>query len=268
MLLRNPQGVQPLVDQLTFVSWEDDPKVGLMGMISNDWAVLGIHNDGSERGLSRAIDESTAAGTGFGVLSYAYKPGAVTGSAEIIDENPTIDYIKWPDRVVKDNGVVIERNTGKVAMGHVLMVDIRQDDIVALRVTREKAALRIDEQGRGQEPKATTVNIAYRTDEHKAIFETRYFKVTKDGELVELDVRRFVEDSKIVGDLDEGTKIQLGEGKPEEIQDAQDRVPNEDGTPASESPAPAETGDTETGNTEGGNTEGAGDTETGDTETA
>lgn len=241
LLLRNPQGVQPLVDQLTFVSWEDDPKVGLMGMISNDWAVLGIHNDGSERGLSRAIDESTAAGTGFGVLSYAYKPGAVTGSAEIIDENPTIEYIKWPDRVVKKNGVVIERNTGKVAMGHVLMVDIRQDDVVALRVTREKAALRIDEQGRGQDPKATTVNIAYRTDEHKAIFETRYFKVTKDGELVELDVRRFVDDAKIVGDLDAGTKIQLGEGKPQEIQDAQNLVPSEGNTPAD--PGAADTGD-------------------------
>lgn len=247
LLIRNPQGVQPLVDQLTFVSWEDDPKVGLLGMISNDWAVLGIHNDGSERGLSRAIDESTAAGTGFGVLSYAYKPGAVTGSAEIIDENPTIDYIKWPDRVVKENGVVIERNTGKVAMGHILMVDIRQDDIVALRVTREKAALRIDEQGRGQDPKATTVNIAYRTDEHKAIFETRYFKVTNEGELVELDVRRFVNDSEIVGDLDAGTKIQLGGGKPQEIQDAQNLVPNEDGTVNDTVDTP-DTGDTvETG---------------------
>lgn len=230
LLLRNPQGVQPLVDQLTFVSWEDDPKVGLLGMISNEWAVLGIHNDGSERGLSRAIEESTAAGTGFGVISYAYKPGAVTGSAEIIDENPTIDYIKWPDRVVKENGVVIERNTGKVAMGHILMVDQRQDDIIALRVTREKAALRIDEQGRGQDPKATTVNIAYRTDEHKAIFETRLFKVTNEGELVELDVRRFVDNSEIAGSLEDGTKIQLGGGKPQEIQDAQNLVPNENGT--------------------------------------
>lgn len=242
-LRRNPKGVQPLVDQLTFVSWEDDPKVGLMGMISNDWSVLGIHNDGSERGLTRNIDQSTASGVGFGVLSYSYKQGDITGSVEIIDENATIEHIKYPDRVVK-NGVTIERATNRTAMGHVLMVDIRQDDVVALRVTREKASLTISEQGRGQDPKPTTVNIAYRPDEYQAVFETRYFKVNKDGELVEIDVRRFVDDAEIVGDIDEGTKIQLGEGKPEEIQAAQDLVPNEDGTPRA--PAGDTAGDTET----------------------
>lgn len=234
--LRDPSGVQPLEDQLVFVSKADDPKVGYKGLIGPDWEVLGILNDDSEVGLTRTIDESTAAGTGFGVISYQYKPGAVTGSAEVIDDNEIVEYIEWPDTAVID-GTTIEKHTGKVAMLHVLTVYVRQDGLVDLRVTREKATARIDEQGRGPAVKAKTVNFGYRPDKHKAVFERRRFKI-EEGKLVELDVRRFVKDADIKTTAGKDS-YQIGEGTPVE-----DPKPASGGTEAaSRTVTPARSGD-------------------------
>lgn len=209
--LRDPAGVQPLEDQLVFVSRADDPKVGYKGLIGPDWEVIGILNDDSEVGLTRTIDESTAAGTGFGVISYQYKAGAVTGQVEVLDENEVLDYIKWPESEVKD-GTRIVVNSNKVAMLHVLTVNVNQDGTVSLRATREKATARVDEQGRGSAPKATTVTFGYRPDKQRAVFEERRFKI-EEGKLVELDVRRFVKDADITKTAGKDT-YQLGEGKP------------------------------------------------------
>lgn len=219
--VRQPGGVQHLEDQMLFISRADDPKVGFRGLIGPDWNVLGINNQGSDVGLTRTIDSSSVAGTGFGVIAYNYTAGEVTGSVEIIDDNEIIRWIEWPDNVVS-NGVRIDRNTNKTAMAHVLIVNIRQDGVVELKVTRAKASLTISEQGRGQEKAAKTVDINYRSDEHRAVFETVYFKMKGDTAIM-LDPRRFVPDAEIEGA--EGDKYQIGESKPEAITEAQNGVP-------------------------------------------
>lgn len=219
--VRNPNGVQHLEDQMVFLSREDDPKVGFRGLIGPAWNVLGINNQGSDVGLTRTIDSSSVAGTGFGVIAYNYTAGEVTGSAEIIDDNEIVRWIEWPDNVVS-KGVRIDRNTNKTAMAHVLIVNIRQDGIVELKVTRAKASLTISEQGRGQEKAAKTVDINYRADAHRAVFETVYFKMKGDTAIM-LDPIRFVPDAEIKGDAKD--KYQIGESKPEAITEAQNGVP-------------------------------------------
>lgn len=219
--VRQPGGVQNLEDQAVYISYADDPKVGLRGLIGPDWRVLGINNQGSDVGLTKNIESSSVAGTGFGVIAYNYTPGEVTGSAEIIDDNETIRNIEWPDHVIS-KGVRIDRNTGKVAQAHVLIVNIRQDGIVELKVTREKAALTISEQGRGTEKAAKTVDINYRADEHRAVFESVFFKM-KGNKAIMLDPIRFVPDAEIKGDAKD--KYQIGESKPEAITEAQNGVP-------------------------------------------
>lgn len=219
--VRQPGGVQHLEDQMLFISREDDPKVGFRGLIGPAWNVLGINNQGSDVGLTRTIDSSSVAGTGFGVIAYNYTAGEVTGSVEIIDDNEIVRWIEWPDNVIS-NGVRIDRNSNKTAMAHVLIVNIRQDGIVELKVTRAKASLTISEQGRGQEKAAKTVDINYRSDEHRAVFETVYFKMKGDTAIM-LDPIRFVPDAEIKGDAKD--KYQIGESKPSAITEAQNGVP-------------------------------------------
>lgn len=219
--VRQPGGVQNLEDQMLFISREDDPKVGFRGLIGPAWNVLGINNQGSDVGLTRTIDSSSVAGTGFGVIAYNYTAGEVTGSAEIIDDNEVVRWIEWPDHVIS-NGVRIDRNTNKTARAHVLIVNIRQDGIVELKVTREKASLTISEQGRGAEKAAKTVDINYRADKHRAVFETVYFKIEGDTAIM-LDPIRFVPDAEIKGDAKD--KYQIGESKPSAITEAQNGVP-------------------------------------------
>lgn len=219
--VRNPNGVQHLEDQMLFISRADDPKVGFRGLIGPDWNVLGINNQGSDVGLTRTIDSSSVAGTGFGVIAYNYTAGEVTGSAEIIDDNEVIRWIEWPDHIIS-NGVRIDRNSNKTAQAHVLLVNIRQDGIVELKVTRAKASLTISEQGRGAEKAAKTVDINYRSDKNRAVFETVYYKIEGDT-MVQLDPIRFVPDAKIEGDA--ADQYQIGESKPSEITEAQNGVP-------------------------------------------
>lgn len=219
--VRQPGGVQHLEDQMVFISREDDPKVGFRGLIGPAWNVLGINNQGSDVGLTRTIDSSSVAGTGFGVIAYNYTAGEVTGSVEIIDDNEVVRWIEWPDHVIS-KGVRIDRNSNKTAMAHVLIVNIRQDGIVELKVTRAKASLTISEQGRGQEKAAKTVDINYRSDAKKAVFETVYFKIEGDTAIM-LDPIRFVPDAEIKGDAKD--KYQIGESKPSAITEAQNGVP-------------------------------------------
>lgn len=219
--VRNPNGVQHLEDQMLFISRADDPKVGYRGLIGPDWNVLGINNQGSDVGLTRTIDSSSVAGTGFGVIAYNYTAGEVTGSAEIIDDNEVVRWIEWPDHVIS-KGVRIDRNSNKTAQAHVLMVNIRQDGIVELKATRAKASLTVSEQGRGTEKAAKTVDINYRADENRAVFETVYFKIEGDTAIM-LDPIRFVPDAEIEGDA--ADKYQIGESKPSEITEAQNGVP-------------------------------------------
>lgn len=225
--LRIPGGVQALEDQMTYISVAEDPKVGFKGLIGPEWKILGINNQGSAQGLTRNVERSSVSGTGLGVVSYAHTPGDVTGQAEIIDENDVIRWIQWPDTVRVD-GVDIKRHTGKAAEAHVLRVNIRQDGIIELEVTRVKAFLTISEQGRGAEAGPKTVDIAYRADEHKAVFESVFFKVEGDV-AVQINPKRFVADSEIKTKA-QGKDYQIGERDPEEaagVADARGRVGEE-----------------------------------------
>ena len=172
-------------------------------------------------GLTRTVESSSAAGTGFGVIAYNYTAGEVTGSVEILDDNEVVRWIEWADNVVS-KGVRIDRNTNKTAMAHVLIVNIRQDGIVELKATRAKASLTISEQGRGAEKAGKTVDINYRADKHRAVFETVYYKIEGDT-MVQLDPIRFVPDAEIKGDAKD--KYQIGESKPSAITQAQNGVP-------------------------------------------
>ncbi|MCS5479835.1 hypothetical protein NYP18_09200 [Corynebacterium sp. YIM 101645] len=214
-LKRNPEWVSALEDSEVFVSFEDEPKIGLMGLMGAEWHTLGIQTDDGTVGLTRALDESTVNGMGFGVVARSFTPGAVSSTVDILEENAVTRHLAWPDNVVV-NGVVIKRHTPRAARAHVAVVRKRENGVVSIEVSRYKAHITIPEQGRGREAAGRTVNIGYEIGPDKDVLEERFFKV-EGGDVVELDPKIFVEDATITGDVAAGTAIQLGGAEGEEI---------------------------------------------------
>lgn len=205
-LKRNPAWIADLEDRETFISFAEDPKIGMSGLFGDDWHTIGIETDDSTAALSRELTESTTAGAGYGVVSRSYKPGALGSSVDALEENPVVDYIEWPDTARSSDGKVLgRRHSSKIARAHVARVTVRNDGIVKIQVTRVKAYLTIAERPRGDAAAGKTVTITYVPDADKFVFEDRYFKV-EGGEAVEFTPKRFAADTAITST----EKIQIG----------------------------------------------------------
>lgn len=204
-LKRNPAWIADLEDRELFISFAEDPKIGLMGLFGDDWHTAGIETDEGTFSLTREVTESTTAGAGYGVVSRSYKPGAVTSTVDLLEDNEIVDHIQWPDTAVSPDGVRGRRHSSKVAKAHVARVHVKNDGTVEISVTREKAFLTIPERARADAAAGKTLNVAYVPDAEKFIFEDRFFKI-EGGEVVEFTPKRFVADAEIVSD----DKIQIG----------------------------------------------------------
>ena len=219
-LLRNPDWISGLEDSEVFVNFADDnPVIGKMGLLGGNWHTAGNLVEDGTVGLTRELTESPVNGAGFGVVARSFKPGAVSSTVDLLEENAVVRYIEWPDVVTKD-GVDIKRHTGKVARGHVAIVRVREKGLVSIDVSRYPAYLTIPEQGRGIDAAGKTLSIGYDIGPQKDVLETRWFK--KEGEaVVELDPKIFVDDSTITDTVADGTAVQIGgdENKEAEMDD-------------------------------------------------
>lgn len=205
----NVSDVLPLSDQEVLVSLDEDAKIGDNGLFGPEWFTVGILVDDSELAISRAIDEETINGKGRGVLARRYKPGDVTGSYEVLSRNAMTDYIAFPDAVVKNN-VRLERHTGKVAKLKTAFVDIREDGVIDVRVSRIPASHRIETLGRNETPAGASVSVGFSPDEDKVVFEKVSFKVEADGTLTDISPKVIVPQAEIEENQD---NYQVGEGK-------------------------------------------------------
>lgn len=210
-LNRNPAWISDLEDRETFISFADDPKIGLYGLFGNDWHTLGIETDDGNWSLSRELTESTTNGAGYGVVSRSHKPGNLSATIDALEENEVVDYIKWPDTLSSNDGQVYgRRHSSKVARAHVARVHVKNKGSVEISVTRVKAYLTAPERARGDAAAGTTINIGYEPDADKIVFEDRFFRINEGGEVVEFTPKRFVPDAEITGDVEEGTARKIG----------------------------------------------------------
>lgn len=202
--------VLPLADQEVLVSLDPDAKVGDNGLFGPEWHTVGILVDDSELAISRGIDEETINGKGRGVVARRYKAGDVTGQYEVLSRNEMTDFIAFPDAVVSGN-VRLERHTSKVASLMTAYVDIREDGVVDVRVTRIPATHRIETLGRNESPAGATVTVGFRPDADKVVFEKVSFRVNEDGTMTEITPKVIVAQSTIAEHPD---NYQVGEGDP------------------------------------------------------
>lgn len=201
--------VLPLADQEVLVSLDPDAKVGDNGLFGPEWHTVGILVDDSELAISRGIDEETINGKGRGVLARRYKAGDVTGQYEVLSRNEMTDYIAFPDAVVSGN-VRLERHTSKVARLMTAFVDVREDGVVDVRVTRIPATHRIETLGRNETPAGATVTVGFRPDDDKVVFEKVSFRVNEDGTMTEITPKVIVAQSAIAENQD---NYQVGDGE-------------------------------------------------------
>lgn len=209
----NVSDVLPLADQEVLVSLDENATIGDNGLFGPEWFTVGILVDDSELAISRAIDEETINGKGRGVLARRYKPGDVTGAYEVLSRNAMTDYITFPDAVVKNN-IRLERHTGKVAMLKTAFVDIREDGVIDVRVSRIPAAHRIETLGRNETPAGASVAVGFRPDEDKVVFEKVSFRVEEDGTLTDISPKVIVPQADIT---DNPENYQVGEGSPDGV---------------------------------------------------
>lgn len=205
--------VLPLTDQEVLVSLDPDAKIGDNGLFGPEWHTVGILVDDSELQISRGLDEETVSGKGRGVLARRFKPGDVTGQYEVLSDNEVTDYIAFPDAVVKNN-VRLERHTSKVAMLQTAYVNVREDGVIEVRVSRIPATHRIETLGRNETPAGKTVTVGFRPDGDKVIFEKVMFKVQEDGTLVDITPKVIVPQAEITENED---NYQVGEGNPDGV---------------------------------------------------
>lgn len=210
---RNPANVQPLVDHMVMLYFDDDPKIGDLGLFPEGWVSGGVLVDDSNIDMQRTIGETNVAGAGFGIISRAYKPGELSMTYETLEDSATNRKIAWPDTVEK-NGVEILRNTARMAQAYVATVREQQDGIVSIEVTRRKANLKMENVGRGMSVEGKQVSVGLIPGPDKDVLERVWFKVEKDGTAVQLDPKIFVEQSQI---SKSGETYQAGDGTPKKL---------------------------------------------------
>ena len=138
-----------------------------------------------------------------------HQRGDVTGQYEVLSRNEMTDFIAFPDAVVSGN-VRLERHTSKVASLMTAYVDIREDGVVDVRVTRIPATHRIETLGRNESPAGATVTVGFRPDADKVVFEKVSFRVNEDGTMTEIKPKVVVAQTEIPEDPD---NYQVGSGE-------------------------------------------------------
>ena len=93
-------------------------------------------------------------------------------------------------------------------------VDIREDGVIDVRVSRIPAAHRIETLGRNETPAGASVAVGFRPDEDKVVFEKVSFKVEEDGTLTDISPKVIVPQADITENPD---NYQVGEGTPDGV---------------------------------------------------
>lgn len=192
-----------LEDREVLFATIDNPVIDIAtGTFLEGWHSGGLEPSGSTWSENREVASNTTNLTG-GQTATSYTAGAVTSTVDLIPGSPVLDWIEWPTSSVVD-GVVIREHSSRVAKAYVARVHKYADDIVHIRVSREKAALTVADRSTTTDPTARTVNIAYNNGDGEQMFEDMYYHV--DGDTVtQVTPRIFQSVADVQDQIDAGT---------------------------------------------------------------
>lgn len=175
--LRSPQNVYHATDAEILVSFSDRPdRIGLDGAFSDDWYTVGILNDGSTIDFNRTVERNKINGWGFGVVDTSAKPGEMTLTGEVLEDNDTVNRIAFPSVTEYDDieGTISAktvRHDDEVAKVYVAWVEKLSNGTTRIRCTRVPATATIENIVAGQEATGKTINFDLETDSYKRAFD-------------------------------------------------------------------------------------------------
>lgn len=192
-----------LEDREVLFAAVDNPTIDIAtGTFLEGWHSGGLEPSDSTWAESREVTSSATTLTG-GQTFTSYTAGAVTSTVDLIPGSPVLDWVEWPASAVVD-GVIIREHSNKVAKAYVARVHKYADDIVHIRVSREKADLTVADRSTATDPGARTVSIAYNNDEESQMFEDMYYHV--DGDTVtQVTPKIFKSVADVQAQIDAGT---------------------------------------------------------------
>lgn len=195
--------IRVLEDREVLFAAIDNPTIDIAtGTFLEGWHSGGLEPADSTWAENREVTSSATNLTG-GQTVTSYTAGAVTSTVDLIPGSPVLDWIEWPASSVSD-GVIIREHSNKIAKAHVARVHKYADDIVHIRVSREKADLTVADRSTTTDPTARTINIAYNNDDESQIFEDVYYHV--DGDTVtQVAPRIFKSVADVQAQIDAGT---------------------------------------------------------------
>lgn len=163
---RDPKNISPVIDGQVLVSFEEDPRIGEDGFFNEAWETVGILNDGSQISIQKAIEKNKTNGWGFGVVAVSTKPGELTASCEVLEDNPTVQKIAWPTAAES-----VLYHDGKVARCHVAFVEAREDGSMRIRATRHKAYASMEQLGYGEQVEGKQIDFDIMPGPAKDVFD-------------------------------------------------------------------------------------------------
>lgn len=193
-----------LEDREVLMNFTDAPVIDIAtGTFMEGWHSAGLEPNDSTHGETRNVDSNKTNLTG-GQTVTAYTAGDVTGSVDLIEGSPVVDYIEWPDTVAQD-GVLYRKHTNEVAQATVARVYKYQSGIVKIKVSREKAGLTVAERGSATDPTPRALAIDYANGGDEVMFEEVLYHVGEDGNAVPVEKKVFQNVADVETELANGT---------------------------------------------------------------
>lgn len=174
------------------------------GTFVGSWHSGGFEPAGSTWTLTRNVDSTDTQLTG-GVTETSYTAGAVTSTCELIPGSPVVDFIDWPDTEVTDGGVNLRKHTSRVARGYIARVHKFQSGITGIMVSRERAKHTAADRSTTTDPTARSVTSNWTNGDDEVMVEEMFYRIGEDGEVTQVEAKRFVDVADLQAQLDAGT---------------------------------------------------------------
>lgn len=206
---RNKKNIRPLIDGEVLVSFAENPKISPEGVFSEDWFTVGILSEDSRVEITRTIERTQIKGFGYGTVAVSAKPGDLTATCDVLEENETVDRIKWANRKVED-GLVAEGKAeilyhdANTARPFVAFVERFDDGKVRITASRYKSYATIEGLGFGAEVEATQIQFEFTTGANKDAFD-----------------RIFINDSNVAANEDQIIRFNADAPQPDSEEDTE-----------------------------------------------
>lgn len=178
---RSPENVFPLIDGQVFVSFHENPLIGLDGSVNEQWETVGILDDGSKVDIQKTVEKSKKKGWGYGVVATTVKPGELTAKCTVIERNAAVDRIAWPDREVKTDdarkkfegvqSAEILFGGAAVALPFVAIVVTNQKGDLEIVASRYPAIATMQNIGYGEDPEGREIEFDFKIGQMKDAFD-------------------------------------------------------------------------------------------------